>query len=122
MANQRWSWGGVDNNNRRVFLRAWQDQTKVVGEKRMIRLAHHSFYSDQSSNPGYNERVRHLDLLSEGYEGFVVMCKAVDASARPRAIQGFNARDVIKLGNIVTLDGDKWGEMFDRVMTREFRA
>jgi hypothetical protein len=119
LANSRWSWGSIDDLRKRVFLRAWQDQTVIVDGKRYIRLAHHEAYTNNTSNPGYQERLRHLRAARETHQAFVVMCKARDVKARPRSIESFNDRDVFRIGNFIEIDGDEWGEIVERVSVQQ---
>jgi hypothetical protein len=48
------------------------------------------------------------------------MCKAKSTTASPREIESFDARDVFRIGRIVEVDGDEWGEMVERVPVRSF--
>ena len=109
----------MDDAKKRVFLRAWQDQTLIKEGKRYVRLAHHSRYAENLENLGYRERVRHLDTLRNSHSGYVVMCKAKDPLAKPRAIGSFNEREVFQIGEIVEFDGDDWGEVKGRIPVRE---
>lgn len=121
LANNRWSWGGIDEAQRRVFLRAWQDQTRTIEGKRYVRLAHHEKYRDNPENLGYRERLRHLEAVRHSHEAFVVMCKAKDVSERPRTIESFDSRDVFKIGEVRSIDGDEWGEIVSRVSVKDLR-
>ena len=120
MANQRWSWGGVDESKKRVFLRAWQDETQLLADgNRAVRLSYSQLYDGESKNAGFNERTRHLSLLGDGYKGFVVFCKAVDTSAYPRMIESFNDQSVITLGDLHDIDGDIWATLKERINIRD---
>lgn len=115
LANSRWSWGGIDPSTNRVFLRAWQDQTVLIGSARFVRLAHHSAYADDKDNLGYRERLRHLEAARGSHETYVVMCRARDPKSRPREIASHNDREVFRIGRIIDRDGDEWGEITGRV-------
>ncbi|WP_086734993.1 hypothetical protein [Erythrobacter colymbi] len=119
LANNRWSWGGIDQTSKRVFLRAWQDQTVVVDGLRFVRLAHHEAYTLDPDNLGYQERLRHLEAIRMSHEVYVVMCRARDVKARPREIASYDDRDVFKIGRMINLNGDEWGEIVERVPVRQ---
>jgi len=87
--------------------------------KQYVRLAHHSRYAENPENLGYRERLRHLDTVRDSHSGYVVMCKANDPLAKPRAIDTFNEREVFQIGKIVEFDGDEWGEIVGRIQVRE---
>ncbi len=48
------------------------------------------------------------------------MCRATDPKARPREINSFNKRDVFRLGDLLKIGGDEWGEIIERVPVRSF--
>lgn len=114
LVNIQWSWGSISPDGT-VFLRAWQDECFVRDRKTFIRLVNHAAYADDRSNLGYPERLRHLAAINNGAEAYVVMLKAVDPAAQPRAIASYNDRDVFRLGEIINSEGDQWGELAARV-------
>jgi hypothetical protein len=99
-------------------LRAWQDETIVLNGKRYVKLAHHEHYANEPENLGYRERLQHLEAARVTHQAYVVMCKAKDISARPRAIESYNDRDVVQIGELIRLEGNEWGEIIDRVPIR----
>lgn len=114
LTNVQWSWGATHPDGT-IFLRAWQDETRVVEGKRYIRLVNHQVYEADAGNLGYGERLQHLALIHNGSPGYVVICRAVEPNARPRAIKSFDQRQLIRLGEIRIFEGDEWGEMAERV-------
>lgn len=114
LRNQLWSWGSVDAEGQ-VFLRVWQDEHRSEGGKRFIRLINHREYRDENETHGYRERLTHIEALKNGRTGYLVMCLAVDAKARPRAIKSFDQRDVLRIGGLREFDGDEWAEIAERV-------
>ena len=94
-ANVRWSWGGVDHERRRVFLRVWQDNIQSAGERRWIRILRKS---QTHSRPGWNERVRHIDLVRAGYQAFGVLCERTDPEVG--AILRFNTDELLVLDDV----------------------
>lgn len=119
--NVQWSWGGVRPDGS-VVLRVWQDETrKSDNGRRFIRLVNHRAYQGAESNLGYSERLAHLDRLRAGATGYVVICRAEDVNSRPRSIASFDGREVIRLGELVILDGDEWGELLERIPVKSLQ-
>lgn len=118
LSNPNWSWGAVSPEGV-VFVRAWQDETRRVDGSLFTRLTNHAHFADANgSNPGYNERLRHVQQLQDGSPGYVVMCVAKNVKASPRAIQSFDERDLHKIGAIRDIDGDQWAKLEGRVSVR----
>ena len=82
LRNYRWSWGAIDRQGRAI-LRAWRDETRIVGGETYILVARHSAYTDKQSHPGYQERLRHLDALRKNCPTFALIVEARDTDARP---------------------------------------
>ncbi len=114
LTNNFWSWGAVRDDGT-VFLRVWQDERHASDGKQFIRLINHAAYADNSDNLGYQERLRHLQLIRNGAPTYLILCKAVDIDARPREIASFDEREVVRLGEIIVINGDEWGEIAGRV-------
>ncbi len=113
LANSRWSWGGVRPDGA-VFLRVWQDRTRQIDGKPHAMLTHHSKYADSPQNLGYQERLRQVELIQSGAPCFLVMCRAKDPKAAPRAIASFNVGEVFVGGASREVDGDTWIELAGR--------
>jgi len=101
LKNTRWSWGGVRESDRTVFLRVWQDGLKRVGDKRYIWISENAPRSDDL---GANERLQHVELIRSGYRCFMVMCQAVDTKAAPRTVLSFNKNEVFVGGELLEED------------------
>lgn len=78
-------------------------------------LTHHEKYRDDADNLGYQERLRHVELVRGGAPCYLVMCEAEDVDAVPRKIKTFNEREVFMTGALVEHDGDTWIEFKGRV-------
>ncbi|MEM6394112.1 MAG: HNH endonuclease [Planctomycetota bacterium] len=79
LANQRWSWGAIDELNDRVFLRVWEEEVRTEDGLLAVKIfADQRPDSDQRVRPGYTERARHLERINSGSRGYVVFCRAVD--------------------------------------------
>ena len=98
-ANARWSWGGVDHDRRRVFLRVWRDDIRHADGRRWIRVLR---TSQSHSRPGWNERVRHIELVKSGYQAYGVLCDREHAEAG--AITGFDADELLVFGAATEAD------------------
>ena len=119
--NIQWSWG-AQRSDGTIFLRVWQDETrKLEGGRRVVRLVNHEAYRGPEINHGYDERRKHLAALLAGAVGYAVICRAEDVHARPRTIASFEERDVMRLGEILMIEGDEWGELVDRVSVRSLQ-
>ena len=114
LTNNFWSWGAVRDDGT-VFLRVWQDERQARNGKQFIRLVNHTAYADNTDNLGYRERLRHLQMITDGAPAYLVLCRAVDTNARPREIASFDEREVVRLGEVAVIDGDEWGEIAGRV-------
>lgn len=114
LKNVMWSWG-AQRDDGTIFLRAWGDEMCRRDGRTYFRLVNRRAYEGVSQNHGYNERLVHLDKLSDGAPGYVVMCTAVDPSQEPREIKSFDERQVFKLGPIELIGGDEWAEVVARV-------
>ena len=114
LKNIMWSWG-AERGDGTIFLRAWGDEMCKREGRTFFRLVNRKSYEGIGQNHGYNERLEHLDKLSKGAPGYVVMCAAVDRFQEPREIKSFDERQLFKLGAIALIDGDEWAEVIDRV-------
>lgn len=104
LANSRWSWGAHRPSDGAVFLRVWQD-LKVVEAGLIYAMVESKRPVWGPSKPGYQERLRHLEMLRNGARCYLIMCTAVDIHAIPRKIEFFNDDDVFVGGQLVERDG-----------------
>ena len=112
LANARWSWGAIESNSNRVFLRVWEDQVEPHddGERVQVYWNHRV-----SESLGYDERLRHLDALRNGAQGIGILCDATDPqTATIRKIARFNEDILLELGE---LSEDERG-IFARIVRR----
>lgn len=120
LKNTRWSWGAVRGDDGAVFLRVWQDETTKLNGKRFIRITANQFFqANDPSNHGYQERLEHVERVRGGAPLFLVMCRAMDPSAHPRQVGGFNSKEVFRGGAVEELDGEVWVELADRLPVTE---
>lgn len=107
-----WSWGAVSKGGD-VYLRVWQDESRMIDGKRTIRVTHHGAFENDPENLGYKERLKHVDQIRLGANSFCIICVAKDVNSRPRAIKEFDAK-LIRVGGELIKDGiDYWLEIVD---------
>lgn len=94
-SNPRWSWGGVDHEGRRLFLRLWRDDLRADAGSQRIRVQRKHHGRDR---PGWKERQQHIDLLRAGYQGYAVLCDR--AQQRMGLIKSFDRNTVLMLGPV----------------------
>ena len=108
--NDRWSWGAVDRGNRRVFLRVWKHQI----ENGRVLVASEEW---DRKGPGYKERVRHIGDIEKGFEGFGVVCTAVDTTAKKSEcrIKSYEDGYLLRFGDITQGNGHHFANIVERV-------
>ena len=111
--NPRWSWGAVEPLCDRIYLRVWGDQIETIKGKEFIPLDWDEYFEGYRSN-GINERRQHVERLKTGTEGFGVVCEPT-ADVHARKIASFNDKSLLRLGNLITIDGCTLAEIVDRV-------
>lgn len=120
LVNARWSWGAVRALDGAVFLRVWQDEARRIDGRLFVRItATEHFQNNDPTNLGWQERLRHVDLVRNGAVSYMIMCVARDINAIPREVQNFNREEVFQGGQLIDLDGDTWLELRGRVPVRD---
>ena len=107
LGNIRASWGAVRAADGIVFLRVWQDEVVKRDGGQYVRVAAHSKYPRDSDDFGWNERLRHIDLIRNNAKCYLVMCIAKDVDANPRAVKDF-IDDRVFVGGAIKDNGDTW--------------
>jgi hypothetical protein len=113
LCNQRWSWGAVRPDGV-VFLRVWQDRTRRIDKTTYTQITHRDKYEDKKTDPGYQERLQHVELVKQGATCYMIMCEVEDPTAIPRKVKDFNEDDVFLGGQTIEIDGDSWIELGPR--------
>jgi hypothetical protein len=113
LANTRWSWGGIRADGSLV-LRVWQDEVKGL----KVCVLRPLVEEEIAHNPGYKERLEHLEMIEDGASSYMVMCRAVDTKVRPRTIKDFDQQDVFVGGALTRVDGEFWLELAGRIPAR----
>lgn len=107
LKNRRWSWGGVSGNGD-VYLRVWTDQFKKIDGKQCVRLTDRG---NTQNKHGYNERLKHVELIDQGAAAFGVLCDPVNVNSKPREIRRFDGSQVLVGGKLrKDKQGDYWLE------------
>ncbi len=113
LANVQWSWGAVHPMMNRVFLRVWQDEIESTEEGEQVLLLRKP---PRRQSSGYPERIRHLDAIRKGAQGFGIVCvpkKPLDADKR--TIVDFNREQLLVFGHLIENDDAVMGQIMGRV-------
>ena len=122
LANSRWSWGAVRETDGVAFLRVWQDEEQKVGGRYFTRISANAFFANDSSNLGYVERSKHIELIRGGAKSYMIMCRARDINATPREIAGFDDGELFVGGELIQIDGESWLQRVGRKRRAELRS
>jgi hypothetical protein len=114
LTNSRWSWGSIRLEDGTVFLRVWQDRKTKHDGRWFMMVTHREKYLGNEDNPGYQERLAHVDRIRAGARCYMIMCLAEDVNATPRSIKSFNSEEIFVGGQVMELNGDTWVELADR--------
>ena len=106
MHNKRWSWGAVSEDKSAVYLSIWQDEIKRDIPKDPssftwtdVMWTEEKWAEFTDSTLARNERVKHVDLIKSGVQGFALVKVAKDVKAKPRAMKEFNSEYLISFKN-----------------------
>lgn len=114
LEDERWSWGGVRESDKRVFLYVWQDSVREIDGK------HYAWVSEvegADESLGARERLRHIALIGAGYRPYIVKCRAEDR-ALPLPTKAINEMEILAGGALIQLDDGFWLELAGRVPAR----
>jgi len=102
LRNQVWSWGAIDEDQDRLFLRIWEDQIRNFNGSERVRVD----IKSAKSSAGRNERRTHIDLIKQGLAAYGVVCRAVDPDTPgERRIKDFDESPLLVFDEILD-DGD----------------
>ena len=113
LKNQRWSWGGIRKEGS-IVLRVWQDRKEKIDGKLFMIIANHERYKDNQSNPGYKERIEHINKIKTGAKCYMVMCLAKSPDAFPREIKSYNKEDIFVGGELLNKENKTYISLEDR--------
>lgn len=114
--NTVWSWGAISEQRRDVILRVWSDEIKFIDNERLVQLTLHSRFAG-GKNPGYHERLRHIELIKSNHKGYAVICEAADKNSNPRKIKSYDRERLYPITRIVKINGDDWGVLGEPIET-----
>jgi len=117
--NYGWSWGSLDEAHNRIFLRVHKGTLEPNDQSPKRALLHASSWSEPSAengrrSPGDLERLNHIELLRQGYEGYAVIYENKLAGDRWKT-SGFDRRFLLRLGKIRNENGSVYAEVLARL-------
>lgn len=121
LVNIRWSWGSLRSDGI-LFLRVWQDETIRHEGIRYVRVTRHSAFVGDESNLGYQERLKHLEMIRKGARCYLVMCEPDTEKLPERVIKDFNSDELFEAGRLAEIDGDSWLELKSRTTAMSLRT
>jgi predicted restriction endonuclease len=96
--NPRQSWGAVDADYNRVFLRVWEDQIEKDSNGLKVKVY---WNEKRNKSHGYAERLKHLDVIQSGASGIGILCEAEDPNTGgERKIKIFDDEQLLLLGDL----------------------
>lgn len=110
--NVLWSWGAIGEDGN-IYLRVWQDETKKIEGRLHVRVFLSGIHDD--SNPGNNERLRHIKMIEDGAKCFLIMCIVKDLNAPKRQIKRYIENELFVGGGLLKVGDDIWIEITDRI-------
>jgi len=103
--NTRYSWGGVNQATRQVFLKVWERDIRDDDGQLKIRVWQAGI---KHKSPGHPERRRHIRLIETGYTGWGVLCVSTGGSENtPIKVDSFDTDRVLALSTL-TLDDSEY--------------
>jgi putative restriction endonuclease len=106
----QWSWGAVDINQKRVFLRLWDEGGEYSPGKKIIVL--HTLEEDKEKRPNYGWRERKKQLSLLDHQFFGVLCRhSSNPDPKSARIGKFDNQKLLMLDN-------RWDESDGKVYAR----
>lgn len=125
LVNWRWSWGALRPSDGALFLRVWGDEHIWRDKVRYYRITAHDVFKNKPDDRGWNERLRHLDLLREPHRTaptYLVICTAKDTKADPRVIADYDKSSLFVGGSVIQENGDWWIAASGRIEAYDARG
>ncbi len=113
----RWSWGGVRESDKAIFLKVWKDEKRKLpseGNREFVRVTDKKRFESKDrkrKHPGYYERLDHLARVKNGAKSYMVICIAKDVHTVPREVKSFNSDELYLGGKLMDYDGNSWLEI-----------
>jgi hypothetical protein len=106
MLNNRWSWGAVKPDGSAVYLSVWQDEIRRDDPKDPKSAVWADVLWDETlwnevngASMARDERIKHIELIKTGVQGYALVKIAKDVKAMPRQMKEFNSEYLICLKN-----------------------
>ena len=108
LVNPAWSWGALDEVHKRIFLRV--EEGCLVSPSRALLYKPEWKYG----TPGSPERLEHIELLRQGFEGFAVIYSTFRSGDRWKT-KDFDRRFLLRLGKIRAHGKSVYVDVLERV-------
>ncbi len=117
LANERWSWGAQNPVTNQIFLRVWLDQVEVQGDVERVLVLGKAW---RTSRLGHRERLRHLDDIGGGAEGFGVVCEARHPEVKDtRTIKSYDKKQLLVFGDLLHESDHVYATILGRVSVEQ---
>jgi hypothetical protein len=115
------SWGSFDLCTNRVFLSVWADQLRRGRAGEVVRVLNKE---PRNNSMGYPERRSHIESITNGADGFGVLCTAANTAAdlQRRAIKHFEPSYLLRLGAITKRNGDTFARIEGHIPINEITS
>jgi len=121
LRNSRWSWGAINPLKRTLFLSVWEDQIKLFGERRLVRVTAHADLN-RKTDYGYRERLSHLEAIRGGTQTFLIFCRTKSTTDRRRSLSTVNSRQLFPVTSVEKFDIDDYLEFGSPISRAEFES
>ena len=120
LRNVQWSWGAVDEDRNRVFLRVWEHGLEP-DDNSGLEIATVFSESWASRSPGFSERRGHLELVRSGKSAYAVRCVARDPNSDgKKSIKSYDDEAVYRLGDLDQRGSTWYAPIVERVPVDSF--
>ena len=115
--NTRWSWGAINPITKVVFLSVWTDGIKDIEERKFVQVTGpHNI----KRNPGFRERLTHVDAIQSGQRGFLIFCRPKNIQDHRRSVSTINADQLFPVIGSMEIDGNLYFEFDAPIRRSEF--
>lgn len=119
LQDARWSWGGVRESDKSVFLCVWQDSIREIDGKRHVWV---SDVEGADESLGARELLAHIGLIRSGYVAYIVQCRPEDEETSPKPNKAVHDMEVLVGAALLKRDDGFWLEVADRSLIRAVMA
>ena len=112
LKNTRWSWGASNPDMKQVFLRVWDDDFQNIDGLEHIRILGKDWVGPSRGLP---ERIRHIEELRKGSEGYGVICTPRAIEDDRRLIKTFNQEVLLRFGKIKHVGKNVFAQVVARI-------